>query len=181
MLDFREWLTNYLKYRRGIGIGRTIAPNQVFLQEWPCYATPPQYTYYYTGYCLSLSTGTSSLLKNRTYWGDQFVTKQALSLQLKNHELFHLTACVSAARHILWMRYPQNEQTALMPEMASSAKSKVFRVTGLPVGKAEPYVQSILVQTIRDILSNDEQQRLEVRVACVPSCDGSQTLSALVE
>jgi hypothetical protein len=51
--------------------------------------------------------------------------------------------------------------------MASIAKSKVFRVTGLPVGKAEPYVQSTLVQTIRDILSNDEQQRLEVRVACV--------------
>jgi hypothetical protein len=54
-------------------------------------------------------------------------------------------------------------------------------VTGLPVGKAEPDVQSMLVQTIRDILSNDEQQRLEVRVSCVPSCDGSQTLSALVE
>lgn len=28
----------------------------------------------------------------------------------------------------------QNEQTALMSEMASSAKLKVFRVTGLPVG-----------------------------------------------
>jgi protein SERAC1 len=68
-----------------------------------------------------------------------------------------------------------------MSEMVSSAKSKVFRVTGLPVGKAEPDVQSILVQTIRDNLSNDEQQRLEVCVACVPSCDGSQTLSALVE
>jgi len=62
----------------------------------------------------------------------------------------------------------QNEQTALMSEMASSAKSKVFQVTGLPVGKAEPDVQSILVQTIRDNLLNDEQQLLEVCVACVP-------------
>jgi hypothetical protein len=55
----------------------------------------------------------------------------------------------------------------------SSAKLKVFRVTGLPVGKAEPYVQSILVQTIRDLLSNDEQRQLEVHVTCIPSCDGS--------
>ena len=26
MLEFLEWLTNYLKYRRDIGIGRTITP-----------------------------------------------------------------------------------------------------------------------------------------------------------
>jgi hypothetical protein len=26
MLDFQEWLTNYLKYRRGVGTGRSIAP-----------------------------------------------------------------------------------------------------------------------------------------------------------
>jgi hypothetical protein len=54
-------------------------------------------------------------------------------------------------------------------------------VTGLLVGKAEPYVQSMLVQTIRDLLLNDEQQRLEVHVTCIPSCDGSETLSVLVD
>jgi hypothetical protein len=65
--------------------------------------------------------------------------------------------------------------------MASSAKSKVFRVTGLPAGKAELDVRLELDQTIRDLLSDDERQQLEVRIACVPSCDGTKTLSALVE
>jgi hypothetical protein len=65
--------------------------------------------------------------------------------------------------------------------MASSAKSIVFRVTGLPVGKAGHDVQSTLDKTIRDLLSDDEKQRLEVRIACIPSCDGSKTSSALVE
>lgn len=65
--------------------------------------------------------------------------------------------------------------------MASNAKSKVFRVTGLPVGDAEHDVQSTLAQTIHDLLSDDEEQLLEVRIACVPSCDESKTSSALVE
>jgi hypothetical protein len=63
----------------------------------------------------------------------------------------------------------------------SNAKSKVFRVTGLPVDKAELDVQSTLAKTIRDVLSHDEQQRLEVHIACIPSCDESKTSSALVE
>jgi hypothetical protein len=48
--------------------------------------------------------------------------------------------------------------------MTGCAKSKVFRVTGLPVGKAELDV----AQTIHHLLSNDKQQRLEVRIACIP-------------
>src|SRR5580692_7247429 len=65
--------------------------------------------------------------------------------------------------------------------MASGVKSKVFRVTGLPVGKAELSVQSALAGTIRDLLSHDEQQRLEAHITCIPSCDESKTSSALVE
>jgi hypothetical protein len=65
--------------------------------------------------------------------------------------------------------------------MTSSTKSKVFRVTGLPVGKAELDVQSTLAKTIRDLLSHDEQQRLQVQIACIPTCDESKTSSALVE
>jgi protein SERAC1 len=65
--------------------------------------------------------------------------------------------------------------------MPGSAKSKVFRVTGLPVGEAEPDVQSTLAKTIHDLLSDDEKLRLEVRIACIPSCDQNKTSSALVE
>jgi hypothetical protein len=54
-------------------------------------------------------------------------------------------------------------------------------VTGLPVGKAELDVQSTLAQAIHHLLSDDEQQRLEVRIACIPSCDERKTSSALVE
>ena len=64
--------------------------------------------------------------------------------------------------------------------MASSPRSTVFRVTGLPVDKAELDVKSNLTQTIRDLLTEDEQQRLEVGVACIPSCDESPTSRALV-
>ena len=65
--------------------------------------------------------------------------------------------------------------------MTTSAKSKVFRVTGLPVGKAELDVQSTLAQTIHHLLLDDERQRLKVHIACIPSCDESKTSSALVE
>jgi hypothetical protein len=107
--------------------------------------------------------------------------RSKLSLQLKNHELFHLTACVRGLSHSV-DEISQNEQTALMSEMASSAKSKVFQVTGLPVGKAEPD----LVQTIRDNLSNDEQHRPYValrlpleRSAALPNDDLWLQLKAL--
>jgi hypothetical protein len=42
MLDFLEWLINYPKCRRGIGIGRTIAPKSGVPAEVD-HATPPYY------------------------------------------------------------------------------------------------------------------------------------------
>jgi hypothetical protein len=38
-----------------------------------------------------------------------------------------------------------------------------------------------LFDTIHDLLTEDEEQRLGVNIACIPSCDGDQTSSALVE
>jgi hypothetical protein len=64
--------------------------------------------------------------------------------------------------------------------MASSNRSTVFRVTGLPLDKSESEVQSTLEQTIRSLLTDDEQQ-YKVVITCIPTCDGSGTLSALVE
>ena len=58
--------------------------------------------------------------------------------------------------------------------------STVFRVTGLSLDKPESEVRSTLAETIRHLLTDDEQQ-YEVAVACTPACDGSQALSALVE
>ena len=65
--------------------------------------------------------------------------------------------------------------------MASSPRSTVFRVTGLPADKAELDVKSTLTQTIRGLLTEDERRRVEVSVNCIPSCDESPTSSALVE
>lgn len=65
--------------------------------------------------------------------------------------------------------------------MASSSRSTVFRVSGLPRDKAVEDVTSALKDTIRNLLTEDEQRQVHVTVACIPSCDGSQTSSALVE
>jgi hypothetical protein len=65
--------------------------------------------------------------------------------------------------------------------MTSNVKSNVFRVTGLPIGKAELDVQSTLSRTIHNLLSDAEQQRLKVHIACIPSCDENKTSSALVD
>ena len=65
--------------------------------------------------------------------------------------------------------------------MASSPRSTVFRVTGLPVDKAVLDIKSTLTQTIRDLLTEDERQQVEVSITCIPSCDESLTLSVLVE
>ncbi|KAH8747562.1 hypothetical protein BGZ57DRAFT_169214 [Hyaloscypha finlandica] len=65
--------------------------------------------------------------------------------------------------------------------MASSRKSTVFRVTGLPLDKPESEPRSTLEETIRSLLTEDERQ-YEVAITCIPMCDGSQTRSAaLVE
>ena len=65
--------------------------------------------------------------------------------------------------------------------MESATRSTVFRVTGLPIDKAELDVKSRLFQTIHDLLTEDERQHIMVHITCIPSCDSDQTLSALVE
>ncbi|RDW59938.1 hypothetical protein BP6252_13025 [Coleophoma cylindrospora] len=65
--------------------------------------------------------------------------------------------------------------------MASSRRTTVFRVTGLPIGKAEGESQSILAETIQEQLTEEEKQHIKVEIACIPACDQSQTLCALVE
>ncbi|RDW56402.1 hypothetical protein BP5796_13224 [Coleophoma crateriformis] len=65
--------------------------------------------------------------------------------------------------------------------MASSRRTTVFRVTGLPIGKAEGESQSILAETIQEQLTEEEKQRIKLEIACIPACDQSQTLCALVE
>jgi hypothetical protein len=64
--------------------------------------------------------------------------------------------------------------------MSSSHKSTVFRVTGLPLNKPESEVRSTLAEIIHSLLTDDEQQ-YELAIACIPTCDGSRNLSALVE
>jgi protein SERAC1 len=65
--------------------------------------------------------------------------------------------------------------------MASSHRSTVFRVTGLPLGKAGVDIKSTLLEAIRDLLTEDEQQHIDVTIASVPSCDSNQASSALVD
>src|SRR2546429_6978890 len=65
--------------------------------------------------------------------------------------------------------------------MASSSPSTVFRVTGLPLDKAELDVKSKLFETIRGLLTEDEQHRAGMTITCIPSCDGDQTSNALLE
>jgi len=65
--------------------------------------------------------------------------------------------------------------------MANSRRSTVFRVTGLPLDEAELDTKSKLLSKIQDFLTEDGQQRITVNIACIPSCDGGQTSSALVE
>jgi hypothetical protein len=65
--------------------------------------------------------------------------------------------------------------------MASSSPSTVFRVTGLPLDKAELDVQSKLFETIRDLLTQDEEHRAGITITCIPSCDDDQTSNALLE
>lgn len=65
--------------------------------------------------------------------------------------------------------------------MAKNARSTVFRVTGLPLGKAEGDTESQLSEKISDLLKNDGQEDVQAIISCVPSCDDEQTSSALVE
>lgn len=64
--------------------------------------------------------------------------------------------------------------------MASKARPKVFRVTGLPASDNLAEVGSRLREVILDEFIDDERQRLKVDIQCVPPC-GSDGLSALVK
>lgn len=63
----------------------------------------------------------------------------------------------------------------------ATSKSKVFRVTGLPVDKAAAEISITLTDMIREQLTEDGQQNLKVKVNWIPSCDESGTSSALLE
>jgi hypothetical protein len=65
--------------------------------------------------------------------------------------------------------------------MASVPKSTVFRVTGLPADKTGRETRWILADTINGLLTQDERQQPKPKISCVPSCDGDQTTTALVE
>lgn len=67
------------------------------------------------------------------------------------------------------------------PNTATAIRSTIYRVTGLPIDKAENEIQSTLAETICNLLTEDEMKRAKVEITCIPSCDGSQTSSALVE
>ncbi|PMD58736.1 uncharacterized protein K444DRAFT_415699 [Hyaloscypha bicolor E] len=67
-----------------------------------------------------------------------------------------------------------------MADLAASTRSVVFRVTGLPVGKAEEIVTS-LTAIINQRLSPSELLQIEYTVFPIPSCDNIHTSSALVD
>jgi hypothetical protein len=64
--------------------------------------------------------------------------------------------------------------------MASSTRSTIFRVTGLPCDEAVD-VKSALAKTVQDLLTEDEKERLQVEIECIPACDESPTSNALIE
>jgi len=65
--------------------------------------------------------------------------------------------------------------------MASSTKSTVFRVTGLPGDSPVSEIHSELNKTIFGLLTAGETQQVKVNITVIPTCDGSETSSALVE
>ena len=65
--------------------------------------------------------------------------------------------------------------------MATAIRSTIYRVTGLPIDKAENEIQSTLAEIIHNLLTEDEKNQAKVEITCIPSCDGTQTSSALVE
>jgi hypothetical protein len=64
--------------------------------------------------------------------------------------------------------------------MASKARPKVFRVTGLPASDNLAEMELQLREVILDEFTKEERQCLEVGIQCVPAC-GSDGLSALVK
>ena len=65
--------------------------------------------------------------------------------------------------------------------MPKNPRSTVFRVSGLPLDEAEVNVKAKLLDTINALLTDEERQRIEVLISCIPSCEDDQTQSALVD
>jgi hypothetical protein len=65
--------------------------------------------------------------------------------------------------------------------MAVRKKGPVFRVTGLPASQPDNELAISLKAAIDDNLAEDEQSRLTVNTAIVPSCYDNEEKVALVE
>jgi hypothetical protein len=65
--------------------------------------------------------------------------------------------------------------------MAAREKGIVFRVTGLPASQPDDELNEALKAIIDDSLAEDEQSKLTVKAAIVPSCYGNDEKVALVE
>jgi hypothetical protein len=65
--------------------------------------------------------------------------------------------------------------------MAARNKGTVFRVTGLPASQPDNELNEALNAAIDDNLAEDEQSKLTVNAAIVPSCYDNDEKVALVE
>lgn len=65
--------------------------------------------------------------------------------------------------------------------MAGVRNSFVYRVFDLPLGKVGLDPKSLLAKTIQRSLTDEEQKRLELKIAYVHTCDSDDTSCALVE
>jgi hypothetical protein len=65
--------------------------------------------------------------------------------------------------------------------MAARKKGTVFRVTGLPASQLDDELNDALKAAIDDNLAEDEQSKLTVEAAIVPSCYDNEEKVALVE
>jgi hypothetical protein len=65
--------------------------------------------------------------------------------------------------------------------MSARKKGTVFRVTGLPTSQSDDELNEALKAAIDDNLAEDEQSKLTVNAAIVPSCYGNDEKVALVE
>ncbi|KAF2625895.1 hypothetical protein BU25DRAFT_412148 [Macroventuria anomochaeta] len=65
--------------------------------------------------------------------------------------------------------------------MPATKKGPVLRVTGLAASQPDEELMASLKAAIDDSLTNDEQSRVDVRVAVVPSCYNDEEKVALVE
>ena len=63
----------------------------------------------------------------------------------------------------------------------AAMKGPVLRVTGLAASQPDEELAASLKATINDSLTNEEQSRMDIRVAVVPSCYNDEEKVALVE